>query len=69
MHQAYEKLHKVCSENALEERQCQRGFLKYCAINFDLNHVPWVGRPTKVDNNEIQAFIRSYQRHKRLHKH
>ncbi|KAM5283286.1 methionine-R-sulfoxide reductase B2, mitochondrial isoform 1-T1 [Hipposideros larvatus] len=61
--QVCEKLHKVYSDNALQERQCQRWFTKFHASDFDLNEAPGSGRPTEVDDDKIKASIESNPRY------
>jgi len=46
--QACEKLRKVYSDNALQERQCQRWFTKFRAGNFDFNDASRSERPTET---------------------
>ncbi|KAM5277668.1 histone-lysine N-methyltransferase SETMAR-like isoform 1-T1 [Hipposideros larvatus] len=55
--QACEKLHKVYGDNALQECQYQRWFMKFRAGEFDLNDAPRSERPTKVDDDKIKALI------------
>ena len=57
--QACEKLRKVYGEDALKERQCQRWFAKFHAGDFDIKDASRSGRPTEVDNDEINALIKA----------
>ena len=54
---------KVYGDNALQERQCQRWFQKFCDGNFDFNDTPRSERPTEVDDDKIKALIESNPRY------
>ncbi|XP_025266855.1 histone-lysine N-methyltransferase SETMAR-like [Camponotus floridanus] len=61
--QAYEKLRKVYSDDALQERQCQNWFKKFRAGDFNLKDATRSGRPTEVDDDKIKALIKSNPRY------
>ena len=48
--QACAKFCKVYGDNALQERQCQWWFKKFCDDNFDLNDTPRSGRQNQGIN-------------------
>ncbi|XP_018337512.1 PREDICTED: histone-lysine N-methyltransferase SETMAR-like [Trachymyrmex septentrionalis] len=61
--QACEKLRKVYGVDALKERQCQNWFKKFRAGDFNLKDAPRSGRPTEVDDDKMEAFIKSNSRY------
>ncbi|EFN73368.1 Histone-lysine N-methyltransferase SETMAR, partial [Camponotus floridanus] len=61
--QAYEKLRKVYSDDALQERQCQNCFKKFRAGDFNFKDATRSGRPTEVDDDKIKALIKSNPRY------
>jgi len=61
--QACEKLRKVYGDDALKERQCQNWFNKFRAGDFDLKDAPRSGRPTEVDDDKMEEFIKSNPRY------
>ena len=47
---------KVCAaygEGAMTDWLCQKWFVKFCAGDFSVDNVAWLGRPVKVDSDQI----------------
>lgn len=54
---------KNCGDDALQERQCQNWFKKFRAGDFDLKDAHRSGRPVEVDDDKIEALIKSNPRY------
>ena len=48
-------------EGALTDRTCQKWFAKFCAGDFLLDDAPGLGRPVKVDSDQIKTIIENNQ--------
>ena len=46
-----------CMEKVLTDGICQKWFSKFCAGDFLLDYTPWLGRPVKVDSDQIKISI------------
>ena len=51
----------VFGEGAVIDRMCQKWFVKYCAGTFSMYSAVQLGRPVKVDSNQIETLIENNQ--------
>ena len=52
-----EKICTVNGEGAVNDRMCQKQFVKFHAGDFSLDDAPWSGRPVEVDSDQIKTLI------------
>ena len=45
----HKRICAVYGEGAVTYLMCQKQFAKFCAGDFSLDNVPWLGRPVEVD--------------------
>ena len=50
-----------CMEKVLTDGTCQKWFSKFCAGDFLLDYTPWLGRPFKVDSDQIKTLTENNQ--------
>ena len=50
-----------CMEKVLTDGTCQKWLSKFCAGDFLLDDTPWLGRPVKVDSDQIKTLIEHNQ--------
>lgn len=55
--EAHKKICRVCGDDALTERVCQKWFAKFRSGDFDINDAPRSGRPTRIDSDDIKVII------------
>ena len=51
---------KICAvygEGAVTDQTCQKWFAKFRAGSFSLDDAPGLGRPVKVDNDQMETLI------------
>ena len=48
-------------EKVLTDGTCQKWFLKFCVGDFLLDDTPWLGRPVKVDSDQIKTLTENNQ--------
>ena len=48
-------------EGAVTDQTCQKWFAKFHTGDFLLDYAPRLGRPIKVDSNQIKTFIENNQ--------
>ena len=53
----------VYGEGSVIDRMCQMWFVKYCAGTFSMYNAVLLGRPVKVDSNQIETLIENSQRY------
>ena len=54
---ATETQKKICAvygEGAVTDQTCQKWFVKYCAGDFSLGNISWLGTPAEVDSNQFK---------------
>ena len=50
-----------CMEKVLTDGTCQKWLSKFCAGDFLLDDTPWLGRPVKVDSDQIKTLTENNQ--------
>ena len=48
-------------EGAVTDLMCQKWFAKFHAGHFSLNHAPRLGRPVKVNSDQMETLIENNQ--------
>ena len=51
----------VYAESVVTDQTCQKWFAKFHTGDFLLDYAPRLGRPIKVDSNQIKTFIENNQ--------
>ena len=57
----HKKICAVYGEGAVTDQTCQKWFAKFHTGDFLLDYAPRLGRPIKVDSNQIKTFIENNQ--------
>ena len=60
--QARKMLYDVYGKESLTERHCQNWFARLCSGDFDLKDASRSGRPSRVNNDKINAIIKNNRR-------
>ena len=56
-------IYAVYGEGAVNDRTCQKRFVKFRSGDFSLDNVPRSGRPVEVDSDQIETLIENNQRY------
>ena len=55
------EIHVVYGEGPVTDQMCETWFAKLCAWDFLMNDAPQLGRPVKVDSNQIETSTENHQ--------
>ena len=61
--ETHKKICAVYGEGAVTDRTCQKWFAKFRVGDFLLENAPLLGRPVKVDSDQIKTIIENNQRY------